>query len=221
MILILLGPPGVGKGTQARLLCASRNVRQLSTGDMIRAEVAAGSALGRETKKHLDNGTLVPDEIILGIVEAKMKSDTSAGYLLDGFPRTIPQAEGLDAILAGLGWKIDSVLSLNVAEEKIIERLGNRRICPVDGRVYNVITQPPRVPGRCDDHPETELELRNDDRPETVSHRFRVYREQTSPLIDFYRRRHLLLDIDGLGTPEEVSARINTALDRAGVTGEL
>ena len=148
MILILLGPPGVGKGTQARFLCERYNVRQLSTGDMIRAEVAAGSELGRETKTYLDAGALVPDDVILSIVEAKMKADVSADYLLDGFPRTIPQAEGLDRILAGLNRSIDAVLSLVVAEETIVERLGNRRICPVDGRVYNLVTQPPRVPGR-------------------------------------------------------------------------
>jgi len=212
MILILLGPPGVGKGTQARTLCGKYGVTQLSTGDMIRAEVAAGSALGKETKKFLDGGSLVPDEVILGIVEKKLKSDTSTGYLLDGFPRTIPQAEGLDGILDGLGWKIDAVLSLDVPEETIVRRLGNRRICPVDGRVYNLVTLPPRVPGRCDDHPDVELELRNDDRPETVHHRFKVYREQTSPLVDFYRRRGVLKDIDGSGTPAEVAERIDRAL---------
>jgi adenylate kinase len=183
---------------------------------MIRAEVAAGSELGRETKKYLDAGALVPDDVILSIVEAKMKADASADYLLDGFPRTIPQAEGLDRILAGLNRTIDAVLSLEVAEETIVERLGNRRICPVDGRVYNLVTLPPRVPGRCDDHPERELEHRNDDRPETVRHRFEVYRQQTSPLIDFYQRRNLLRDIDGVGAPEDVADRIDATLKQAG-----
>jgi adenylate kinase len=212
MIVVLLGPPGVGKGTQARILSTRYGLRQVSTGDMIRAEVASGSALGREAKSYLDLGNLVPDDVILKMVEERMKSDQSAGFLLDGFPRTIAQAEALDSILARHGKKVQAVVCLSVSPEKVVERLSNRRSCPVDGRVYNLATQKPAVNGRCDDHPDTELVQRSDDKPETVRHRFDVYQNRTKPLAEYYEARNVLRDVNGEGPVDEVTSRIEAAL---------
>lgn len=216
MIIVLLGPPGVGKGTQARILSTRHRMAQVSTGDMIRAEVKEGTALGREAKSYLDQGNLVPDDVILRMVEHRIKEDPTGGYLLDGFPRTINQAEGLERILGGLGRNIKAVVRLDVSEEKVVERLSNRRTCPVDGRVYNLMSQKPAVNGYCDDHPDTELVLRTDDTPDTVHHRFSVYHGQTKPLVDYYGARGLLKNVDGDGPVEDVTGRIEGALELNG-----
>jgi adenylate kinase len=213
MIVVLLGPPGVGKGTQARILSGRYGLTQVSTGDMIRAEVTEGTALGREAKGYLDLGNLVPDDVILKMVEEKMKHQREGGgFLLDGFPRTIAQAEGLDRILDRLGKKIRAVLRLDVSEDRVVERLSNRRTCPVDGRVYNLSSQKPAVNGFCDEHPDIELILRSDDKPETVRHRFDVYHGLTKPLADYYRARNVLKDVDGEGSVDQVTSRIEAAL---------
>ena len=212
MIVVLLGPPGVGKGTQARILSDRYGLMQVSTGDMIRAEVTAGSDLGREARKYLDHGNLVPDDVILKMVVEKMKSRPQGGFLLDGFPRTIAQAEGLDLLLGRMGKKIKAVLCIDVSEDLVVSRLSNRLTCPVDGRVYNLMSQRPAVNGYCDEHPGTELVLRSDDKPETVRHRFEVYHGQTKPLSEYYRNRGVLKDIDGEGTVDEVTGRIEAAL---------
>jgi adenylate kinase len=212
MIFVLLGPPGVGKGTQARLLAARYRVEPVSTGDMIRAEVAADSPLGKEARSFMDAGNLVPDDLILRMVEGRMRNGSSGGYLLDGFPRTLAQAEGLERLLDRLGRRLHAVVSLAVPQDKVVERLSSRRVCPVCGRVYNLATQLPRTEGRCDDHPDAELIFRTDDAPDTVRHRFAVYNAQTRPLVEWYRDRGLLREVDGLGSVDDVLGRVEAAL---------
>lgn len=213
MNIVFLGPPGVGKGTQARVLAARYNLKPVATGDLIRAEVAAKSPLGIEARKFIEGGNLVPDDLIIRMVEGVMTREDHGGFLLDGFPRTIAQAEGLDQLLKGLGRKVRAVVSLGVSEEKVVNRLGSRRICPVCGRVYNLLHQPPKVEGRCDDHPEAELTQRSDDVPETVRRRLDVYKAQTAPLITYYRQRGLLREVDGDGDVDEVTLRIEAVLN--------
>ncbi|MDZ4803490.1 MAG: adenylate kinase [Candidatus Eisenbacteria bacterium] len=212
MIIVLLGPPGVGKGTQARHLAERFGVEPVATGDMIRAEVAGNTHLGQEARSYIDSGNLVPDDVILRMVGERMKNGTSGGFLLDGFPRTLAQAEGLERMLLEYGQQLVGVVSLVVPEESVVERLSSRRVCPVCGRVYNLATQPPRTPGRCDDHAGSELILRSDDAPDTVRHRFSVYNAQTRPLVDWYRSKGLLSEVDGLGSVDDVLGRVEAVL---------
>lgn len=212
MIFVLLGPPGVGKGTQARLLAERFGVEPVATGDMIRAEVAGNTPLGQEARSYMESGDLVPDDVILRMVGKRMTNGTAGGFLLDGFPRTLAQAEGLDQILAGLGRRLAGVISLAVPEETVVERLSSRRVCPVCGRVYNLATQQPGTPGRCNDHPDAELILRADDAPETVRHRFSVYNDQTRPLVQWYRTKGLLREVNGFGPVDDVLGRVEAAL---------
>ena len=212
MIIVLLGPPGVGKGTQARFLAERFGVEPVATGDMIRAEVTGNTQLGQEARSYIDSGNLVPDDVILRMVGKRMKKEDTGGFLLDGFPRTLAQAEGLERMLAENGQRLVGVVSLAVPEETVVERLSSRRVCPVCSRVYNLASQPPRTPGRCDDHIGAELILRTDDAPETVRHRFSVYNAQTRPLVDWYRSRGLLFEVDGLGTVNDVMGRVEAVL---------
>lgn len=214
MNVVFMGPPGVGKGTQARVLTARYDLKPVATGELIRAEVAAGTSLGLEVGKYIDAGNLVPDDLILRMVEGALVRDGRAGFLLDGFPRTIPQAEGLDHLLAGLGRTVNAVVSLAISEDKVVNRLGCRRICPVCGRVYNLQQLAPRVAGRCDDHPEAELTQRSDDVPDTVRRRLEVYRVQTAPLVEYYRQRGLLREVDADGSVDDVTRRIEAVLAR-------
>ena len=183
MRLILLGAPGAGKGTQAAFLRERYGIPQISTGDMLRAAVKAGTPLGLEAKKVMDAGGLMPDDIIIGLVQDRLKQpDCAAGYLFDGFPRTIPQADALKQA----GVRIDFVVEVDVPEEEIIERMSGRRVHPASGRTYHEKHNPPKVPG-VDDETGEPLVLRDDDREETVRKRLQIYREQTRPLIDYYQ----------------------------------
>jgi adenylate kinase len=209
MKLILLGPPGAGKGTQAAILSKKFGIPQISTGDMLRAAVKAGTPLGVAAKKVMDAGQLVSDDIIIGLVKERLKNaDCRRGYLFDGFPRTIPQAE----TLAQAGVPLDYVLEIDVPDEDIIARMSGRRVHPASGRVYHEKYNPPKSAGR-DDMTGEPLVQRDDDREDTVRKRLEVYRQQTRPLVAHYRKQPVKYRrISGLGTVEEVSARALAAL---------
>jgi adenylate kinase len=210
MRLILLGPPGAGKGTQAGFIRERFAIPQISTGDMLRAAVKAGTPLGKEAKKVMDFGQLVSDDIIIGLVKERLKQpDCARGYLFDGFPRTIPQAEALKAAKVAL----DYVLEIDVPDEEIITRISGRRVHAASGRVYHVKFNPPKAQGK-DDATGEPLVQRDDDREETVRKRLEVYRGQTRPLVDYYKALPAVKyrRISGLGSVDEVSARAFAAL---------
>lgn len=210
MRVILLGPPGAGKGTQANAICEKFGVPQISTGDMLRAAIKAGTPLGKQAKKVMDAGQLVSDDIIVGLVRERLKQpDCRRGYLFDGFPRTIPQAEAI----AREGVDIDHILEIDVPDEEIITRMSGRRVHPGSGRVYHVKFNPPKVEGR-DDVTGEPLVQREDDREDTVRKRLDVYRAQTQPLIDYYRRHAAgkYRRISGRGSVEDVRQRALAAL---------
>ena len=210
MKLILLGAPGAGKGTQAAFICGKYGIPQISTGDMLRAAVKAGSPLGVAAKKVMDAGQLVSDDIIIGLVKERLREpDCQRGYLFDGFPRTIPQAEALKREGVGL----DYVLEIDVPDDEIITRMTGRRVHPGSGRVYHVKFNPPKAQGR-DDETGEPLILRDDDKAETVKKRLDVYRKQTRPLVDFYKAvpEVKYRKISGLGRVEEVTRRALAAL---------
>lgn len=214
MKVILLGGPGAGKGTQADFICGERNIPKISTGDMLRAAVKAGTPLGVEAKKVMDAGGLVSDDIILGLIRERIQDpDCAAGFLFDGFPRTIPQAEGLEKI----GVVIDRVVEIAVSDAEIVRRMSGRRVHPGSGRTYHVEFNPPRTPG-VDDETGEALVQRDDDREETVRRRLEVYHEQTEPLIGFYQSRIAaggsgkFARIDGTGAVSEIRARVMAAL---------
>ena len=212
MNIILIGPPGVGKGTQAKFLVKAYNIPQISTGDMLRANVRDATPLGTEAKQYMNAGQLVPDAVILGMMKSRFNEpDCNAGYILDGFPRTIPQAEGLDNLLNDMGQQIDSVLVLNVNHEEIIKRLSSRRSCKECDTVYNLIFDPPASENKCDKC-DGILYQRDDDKPETIRQRLDVYSNQTSPLITFYSEKGLVQTIDGTGKIDEVKERMFSVL---------
>lgn len=207
--LMMLGPAGAGKGTQAQRLADALGVPQISTGDMLRAARRNGTALGVEAGGYMDRGELVPDEVVVGIVAEALKSDEVAGgFILDGFPRTLEQARAL----ADMGVALDRVLNLEVPEETLRERLGGRRSCKSCGAVYHVVFAPPAVEDTCDKCGHVGLFQRPDDQPEAISARFASYKVQTQPLVDFYSARGNLVNIAGEGTTDEVYARIQAAL---------
>ena len=212
MNIILIGPPGVGKGTQAKFLVEAYNIPQISTGDMLRANVRDATPLGTEAKQYMNAGQLVPDAVILGMMKSRFNEpDCNAGYILDGFPRTIPQAEGLDNLLNDMGQQIDSVLVLNVNHEEIIKRLSSRKSCKECDTVYNLIFDPPASENKCDKC-DGILYQRDDDKPETIRQRLDVYSNQTSPLITFYSEKGLVQTIDGTGKIDEVKERMFSVL---------
>jgi len=212
MKVILLGPPGVGKGTQAQKLQQERGVRQISTGDILRQAIKNQTGLGQKADGFLKRGELVPDELMLGLIaETLFGASAPQDYILDGFPRTIPQAEGLDKLFAEHGARLDAVLLLEADQKAIVERLSARRTCRQCSTVYNLLTNPPRDPQKCDACG-GELYQREDDRIETITRRLEVYTRQTEPLATYYRQRGLLKSVAADGTPAEVFRRINAAL---------
>jgi adenylate kinase len=215
MKLILLGPPGAGKGTQAKMLTEEFTIPQISTGDILRAAVKEGTPMGTKAKAFMDSGALVPDAVVVGIVQERLqKDDCSAGFILDGFPRTVPQADALRETLAQLDKNLDAVVSLEVDTEALVERLTGRRTCKGCGRGYHMRFDPPTQSGLCD-HCGGELYQRDDDREETIRHRLTVYREQTSPLTGYYQRQGLLVRVDGMLPIEEVREQILSVLREA------
>lgn len=214
MYLILMGLPGAGKGTQAEMIKAKYNIPHISTGDMFRQAIKEGTELGKKAKAYMDEGALVPDEVTNGIVEERLaKSDCDNGFLLDGFPRTIAQAEALEAITKKLNKQIDYVIHVDVPAEKLIERLTGRRVCPSCGATYHVINKPPKTEGVCDNCG-TELVQRDDDKEETVQKRLEVNIEQTQPLLDFYKEKGVLVTVDGDQPIDKVFEDIVAAISK-------
>ncbi|MCX7822690.1 MAG: adenylate kinase [Syntrophobacterales bacterium] len=212
MNIILLGPPGAGKGTQAKRLIERYGIPQISTGDMLRAAVAEKTPLGLEAKKYMDAGQLVPDSVVIGLVKERIqKDDCKKGYMLDGFPRNVSQAETLDRMLNELGQKIDHVVCIEVPEDELIQRLTGRRTCRQCGAGFHVMFDPPKQEGLCDKCG-GELYQRDDDNVQTVTSRLKVYKDQTEPLIAYYEKQGKLRRIDGLGSIDEIFNRIVAVL---------
>jgi adenylate kinase len=210
--LVLVGPPGAGKGTQAQFVAAQFAIPKISTGDIFRANVSQGSELGVTAKKYMDAGDLVPDEVTNAMVRERLKEDDAVdGFLLDGFPRNVPQAETLQEMLGDMGLNLDVVLELVVDDEEVIRRLSGRRTCRSCGHIWHVDFDPPVREGICD-HCGGELFQRDDDKPDTVRHRLDVYVEQTAPLISYYAEQGILLGIDATGPVDDVTERAIAAL---------
>ncbi len=204
MKLIMLGAPGAGKGTQAKKIAEKYNIPHISTGDIFRANIKNGTELGQKAKTYMDQGLLVPDELVVDLVMDRFaQPDCENGYVLDGFPRTIPQAEALDAALEKAGAKIDYAINVEVPDENIIRRMSGRRACAACGATYHLVHIPPKKEGVCDTCGK-ELILRDDDKPETVKKRLDVYHEQTQPLIDYYTEKGALVEVDGTVDMEDV-----------------
>jgi adenylate kinase len=212
--VVLVGPPGAGKGTQAQFIASHLAIPKVSTGDIFRSNVSAGTELGRQAKAFMDKGDLVPDEVTVAMVASRLQEeDAQSGFLLDGFPRNVPQAETLKKLLADWGLRLDLVLELVVDSDEVIRRLSGRRTCRKCGRVWHVAFDPPSVAGKCDECG-GELFQRDDDREETIRHRLEVYQAQTQPLISYYADEGILLGIDATGPVEDVTERALLALRR-------
>ncbi|MBS3138005.1 adenylate kinase [Candidatus Woesearchaeota archaeon] len=214
MILIMLGPPGSGKGTQAERIMKKLAIPQISTGEMIRNEIKLGSELGKKVKTIVDAGNLVSDDIMIEIIKSRIsQKDCKNGFILDGFPRTIKQADGLGSLLTALKLKLTAVINFAVDDENIIKRISTRRFCTKCGATYNIVTNPPKKKEVCDSC-NCALILRDDDKEETVRNRLKVYEEKTQPLIDYYRKHKLLMDVDASRSIDAVNKDVLGRLDK-------
>jgi adenylate kinase len=212
--IVLVGPPGAGKGTQAQFIASHLAVPKISTGDIFRSNVSSGTELGKQAKAFMDRGDLVPDEITIAMVNSRLtEDDAQAGFLLDGFPRNVPQAETLKKMLAETGTRLEIVLELVVDDDEVVRRLSGRRTCRRCGHIWHVLFDPPSRPEICDECG-GELFQRDDDREETIRHRLDVYQQQTAPLISFYADEGILLGIDATGPVEEITDRSLSTLRR-------
>ncbi len=216
MNLILLGPPGAGKGTQASRLEQAYGLKQLSTGDMLRTAVASGSPLGQEVKAIMERGDLVPDDIMIEMIAARIEQpDCAGGFILDGFPRTVPQAEALDRMLVEKGLRLDHVIELKVDDAALVERIAGRYTCAKCGAGYHDTNLRPRMPGICDVCGSTEFIRRKDDNAETVAARLKAYHAQTAPLLPYYEARGALKSVDGMASIEAVAAALDGIMGNA------
>lgn len=217
MNILLLGPPGAGKGTQAKRLEKRHNLVQLSTGDMLRAAVASGSELGRKAKSVMDAGHLVPDDLMIAMISDRIdQADCANGFILDGFPRTTPQAEALDRMLAEKGLRLHSVIEMKVDEDALVDRITGRYTCATCGAGYHDRYQKPKVPGVCDSCGGTAFKRRADDTEETVRTRLAAYHAQTAPILPYYRAKGVLRAVDGMATIDQVAGQIEAVLADAG-----
>lgn len=208
MKIIMLGAPGAGKGTQAKRIAEKYSIPHISTGDIFRANIKNGTELGKKAKTYMDQGLLVPDELVVDLVVDRVNQDDCAnGYVLDGFPRTIPQAEALDAALASMGQSMDYAINVEVPDENIVARMSGRRACVDCGATYHIVHAPTKQENVCDNC-NGELILRDDDKSETVQKRLNVYHDQTQPLIDYYQNKNILVEVDGTVHMEDVFAAI-------------
>ncbi len=208
MKLIMLGAPGAGKGTQAKKIAVKYSIPHISTGDIFRANIKNGTELGKKAKEYMDQGLLVPDELVVDLVVDRLnQEDCVSGCVLDGFPRTIPQAEALDAALTKVGQTVDYAINVEVPDANIVKRMSGRRACVSCGATYHIVYAPTKVENICDTC-QGQLILRDDDKPETVQKRLNVYHEQTQPLIDYYTKKNILVEVDGTADIEDVFANI-------------
>ncbi len=207
MRIVLFGPPGAGKGTQATMLSRAIGAEHISTGDMLREAISRETSVGLSAKGYMDKGFLVPDEIVLDIVKEKIASDCRHGFILDGFPRTIPQAEGLDRLLGELGMPLEAVIDLEISARRIVERLSGRLVCPGCGEPYNRVSKPPVKEGVCDICG-CEIVQRDDDKPDAIHNRLATYEKSTAPLIDYYRGKGILHGIDADADIDDIRGRI-------------
>ena len=212
MKIIMLGAPGAGKGTQAKQIAGKYSIPHISTGDIFRANIKNGTELGKKAKEYMDQGLLVPDELTCDLVMDRIQQDDCKnGFVLDGFPRTIPQAEALDAALTKIGEKMDYAIDVDVPDENIVSRMSGRRACLDCGATYHIVSLPSKTEGKCD-HCGSDLVLRDDDKPETVQKRLTVYHEHTQPLIDYYKNQGILKSVDGTQPMEAVFTAITDIL---------
>ena len=214
MKIIMLGAPGAGKGTQAKMIADRYSIPHISTGDIFRANIKNGTELGKKAKEYMDQGLLVPDELVCDLVVDRVQQpDCEKGYVLDGFPRTIPQAESLDAALEKLGTAVEYAINVDVPDKNIVRRMSGRRACVACGATYHIEHIPPKKEGICD-RCGSELILRDDDKPETVTRRLDVYHNQTQPLIDYYTAKQISVDVDGTKNMDEVFSDIVKILEK-------
>lgn len=215
MRTVFLGPPGGGKGTQAERLAKQYDVPHIATGDIFRQAIREGTPMGQQAKEYVESGRYVPDEVVVGLVEERLQADDAAkGFVLDGFPRTEPQAQALDEVLSKKGLKLNVVVLLEVGDDEIVGRALGRRVCQACGATYHLEFDPPKVEGRCDNC-EGELIQRSDDQEDTVRSRLATYHEQTEPVIAYYRQRNLLAEVVGVGAISEVAQRVADAVRQA------